>query len=117
MTTTMPRLSAAQAALAYGERLVIPPLDLTVRDGSITTLIGPNGCGKSTLLRALAGACPAQSGRVLLDGEEIHRLSTKDVARRLGLLGQQPTAPDGIAVEDLVLRGRYPHQTFFQAPS
>lgn len=112
-----PRLSADQLTLAYGEELVIPPLSLSIPDGAITTIIGPNGCGKSTLLRGLARLRPAHSGAVLLDGQEIHRWPTAEVARRLGLLGQQPSVPEGIIVESLVQRGRYPHQAFFQPPS
>ena len=50
----------------------------------------------------------------MLDGEQIHRLPTKEVARRLGLLPQTPIAPDGILVVDLVARGRTPHQKLFQ---
>lgn len=111
------RLSADQVTLAYGEELVIPRLSLDIPDGAITTIIGPNGCGKSTLLRGLARMRPARSGTVLLDGQEIHRWSTVEVARRMGLLGQQPDSPAGIVVEDLVHRGRYPHQSFFQPPS
>jgi iron complex transport system ATP-binding protein len=51
---------------------------------------------------------------VVLDGQEIHRLPTKEVARRLGLLPQTPIAPDGMSVADLVARGRTPHQRLFQ---
>ena len=50
---------------------------------------------------------------MLLDGEEIHRRPTKEVARVLGLLPQNPIAPDGVAVADLVGRGRHPHQGVF----
>jgi iron complex transport system ATP-binding protein len=111
------RLATDQMTLAYGEELVIPALSVEIPDGAITTIIGPNGCGKSTLLRGLARLRPLRSGAVLLDGQEIHHWSTIDVARRLGLLGQQPSAPEGITVEELVHRGRYPHQSFFQPPS
>ena len=51
---------------------------------------------------------------VLLDGESIHRLPTKEVASRLGILPQSPIAPEGITVADLVARGRYPHQKWFR---
>jgi iron complex transport system ATP-binding protein len=54
---------------------------------------------------------------VLLDGQDIHRRTTLEVARRLGLLSQQPEPPAGITVENLVHRGRYPHQSFFRPPS
>jgi iron complex transport system ATP-binding protein len=51
-----------------------------------------------------------RGGRVLLDGRDLHRLPTREVARTLGLLPQSPVAPEGIAVSDLVARGRHPHQ-------
>jgi iron complex transport system ATP-binding protein len=47
---------------------------------------------------------------VLLDGAAIHRMSTKAVARTLGLLPQAPVTPEGVTVVDLVARGRHPHQ-------
>ncbi|MEP6296199.1 MAG: ABC transporter ATP-binding protein, partial [Ilumatobacter sp.] len=71
-------------------------------------------CGKSTLLRALARLLRPSAGEVVLDGEQIHGLATKEVARRLGLLPQTPIAPEGILVVDLVARGRTPHQKLFQ---
>lgn len=111
------RLSADRISLDYGDAPIITDLSLSIPDGAITTIIGPNGCGKSTLLRGLARLRPATSGMVTLDGQEIHRWSTVEVARRMGLLGQQPTPPAGIVVEELVHRGRYPHQSFFQPPS
>lgn len=113
----MSRLQADSVTLGYGDAPVVHELDLDVLDGAITTIIGPNGCGKSTLLRALARLLRPRSGAVLLDGQMIHRLPTKEVARRLGLLHQQALPPDGITVEDLARRGRYPHQSFFQPPS
>lgn len=110
----MTRLSAQDLTLAYDDREIISGLDIEIPDGEVTVIIGPNACGKSTLLRALARLLRPTSGTVLLDGDDIHRLPTKEVARRLGLLPQSPVAPDGILVGDLVARGRTPHQTFFQ---
>src|SRR5262245_58013637 len=112
------RLRADELTLSYGRpQAAVRDLTLALPDGAVTTIIGPNGCGKSTLLRALARLLAPLRGAVLLDGELIHRLTTKDVAKRLGLLPQQPTAPEAITVEDLARRGRYPHQGFFQSPS
>jgi iron complex transport system ATP-binding protein len=108
------RLRATEVSLAYDDRVVVERLDLDIPDGRVTAIIGPNACGKSTLLRALARLLRPSSGRVILDGELIHKLPTKDVARRLGLLPQTPIAPEGITVVDLVARGRTPHQKLFQ---
>ena len=83
---------------------------MAIPDGSFTAIVGPNACGKSTLLRGLARMLKPQAGTVILDGQAIGSLPSKEVARRLGLLPQSPIAPDAITVADLVGRGRYPHQ-------
>jgi iron complex transport system ATP-binding protein len=96
--------------LTYESVTVATDLDIAIPRGSLTMIIGPNGCGKSTLLKALSRMLKPARGTVLLDGDDIHTLPTKAVARRLGLLPQSPVAPDGITVADLVSRGRYPYQ-------
>lgn len=103
-------LEARSITLAYGDRAVVDSLDLTVAAGQITAIVGANGCGKSTLLRALARLLTPRTGSVTLDGAALHRQPAKQVARVLGLLPQNPIAPEGIAVADLVGRGRHPHQ-------
>lgn len=103
-------LQAQELSVGYRERRVLRDLNLDVLAGEMTVIIGPNACGKSTLLRSLSRLLAPSSGVVLLDGEDIRRLPTKEVARRIGLLPQSSIAPEGITVGDLVSRGRYPHQ-------
>lgn len=108
------RLVTSQLTLGYRpDRQVVHDLDLSITAGAVTAIIGPNGCGKSTLLRALARLLAPQHGTVLLDGSDLHRLPTRQVARQLGLLPQGPVTPDGITVSDLVRRGRTPHTSVF----
>ncbi|WP_236239298.1 ABC transporter ATP-binding protein [Streptomyces sp. CC228A] len=104
------RLSAQSVTLAYEQRTIAADLSVEIPDHSFTVIVGPNGCGKSTLLRALARMLKPAKGRILLDGQSIHSLPARKVARTLGLLPQSSIAPDGITVADLVARGRYPHQ-------
>lgn len=106
-------LSAEALTIRYRDRIIVPRLDLVIPPGRITAIVGPNGCGKSTLLKALTRLIPAKEGRVVLDGTELRSRSAKDLARTIGLLPQSPTAPEGIAVADLVSRGRHPHQKAF----
>jgi len=113
----MTRLETRDLTLAYDGPPVVDGLTLDLPDGQVTSIIGPNGCGKSTLLRALARLNRPTSGAAVLDGEAVHRQPTKEVARRLGLLPQGAQAPDAITVEDLVRRGRFPHQSFFTPPT
>ena len=103
-------LLARDITLGYGDSHIISGLSLEVPDNSFTIIIGPNACGKSTLLRGFARLLRPSAGAVLLDGAELHKQKSKEVARRLGLLPQTSIAPDGITVADLVGRGRFPHQ-------
>lgn len=107
-------LSGEGLTLAYDKVEVAHDLSVAIPTGRITCIVGANACGKSTLLRALARLLKPKAGTVLLDGESIHRLPTKVVATRLGILPQSPIAPEGITVADLVARGRYPHQKWFR---
>ncbi|MEV0142882.1 MULTISPECIES: ABC transporter ATP-binding protein [Streptomyces] len=110
----VPRLAARGVTVGYGGRTVIDQLDVAIPSGVITTIIGPNGCGKSTLLRTLTRLLKPAGGTVVLDGEDIGTLRTKDVAKKLGLLPQAPVAPEGLTVADLVARGRHPHQSWLR---
>ncbi|MGW0038684.1 ABC transporter ATP-binding protein [Gordonia sp. NPDC003376] len=113
----MSRLSARDLVVGYDERIIIDGLDVDVPDAAVTTIIGPNGCGKSTLLRCLARLLPPKSGTVLLDGVDITTLRPKSVAQTLGILPQNPVAPEGLTVRDLVGRGRHPYQKWYRQAS
>ncbi|HEX6817615.1 MAG TPA: ABC transporter ATP-binding protein [Ktedonobacterales bacterium] len=102
-------LAAERIAVGYGQRLAVDALSLAIERGTITALVGPNGSGKSTVLKALARILAPQSGAVYLDGQAIARMPTREVARRLAILPQGPTAPDELTVGELVEQGRYPH--------
>jgi iron complex transport system ATP-binding protein len=104
------RLRAEHLSIGYDDNSVISDLSVDVLDGRITAIVGPNACGKSTLLRGLARLLKPSGGQVILDGNDINGMHTKEVARRLGLLPQTSIAPEGISVADLVSRGRFPHQ-------
>jgi len=56
---------------SFGETKIIENLDLTIKDGEFTVLVGASGCGKTTLLRMIAGIGPATSGELYIDDEEI----------------------------------------------
>jgi iron complex transport system ATP-binding protein len=110
----VPTLAAEHVTLSYDERVIVEDLSLAIPTGRITCIVGANACGKSTLLRALARLLAPRAGQVVLDGQAIHRMATKEVAAKLGILPQAPIAPDGITVAELVARGRYPHQKWFR---
>lgn len=108
-------LRAKDLTLKYDQRCVVDGLTADIPEGKVTMIVGANACGKSTLLRGLSRLLKPAGGTVTLDGKDIHSRPARELARTLGLLPQHPTAPDGIAVRDLVGRGRYPHQGFFRS--
>lgn len=108
------RLQGEDLAVGYGGKRVLDGVDFRVEEGRLTALLGPNGSGKSTLLKTLARTLAPERGRVLLDGHDIHRFRTRDVAHRLGILPQSPTAPEGLKVRELVGMGRFPHQRLWR---
>ncbi|MCM3790086.1 ABC transporter ATP-binding protein [Domibacillus indicus] len=107
-------ITTEQLTLSYGKNIIIDELDLAIPKGKITVLIGGNGCGKSTLLRSAARLLKPISGTILLDGEEIASMPTKEVAKKMAILPQSPSAPQGLTVLQLVKQGRYPHQTWLK---
>lgn len=110
----MNSLTTKDLILGYGEETIIDSLDIDIPEGEITVFVGGNGCGKSTLLRSMARLLKPKDGEVVLDGEAIAKLSTKDVAKQLAILPQSPVTPEGLTVLQLVKQGRYPYQSWFK---
>ncbi|MEZ3117658.1 ABC transporter ATP-binding protein [Halobaculum sp. MBLA0147] len=110
------RLAGEDLVLSYptGDGPVVDGESITAEAGAVTALVGPNGSGKSTLLKGLADQLEPDAGSVLVDGRSVQSFDEKELARTLGLLSQESTAPDSITVEDLVYHGRYPHRGFFE---
>ena len=104
-------LSAEALTLKHAKTTIIENLEITLPNGKVTAIVGPNGCGKSTLLNGLSRIHHPSHGSVLLDGKDIHKLPSREVARRLALLPQDTIAPDGISVTELIRFGRHPHQS------
>ena len=109
-----PVIKADHVSLGYPDKLIFEDLQLTIPRGEITVFVGSNGCGKSTLLRSIARLLKPTTGAVLLEGKDVHKMASKEVAKKMGLLPQSPTSPEGLTVLDLVRQGRYPHQSWLK---
>jgi iron complex transport system ATP-binding protein len=110
-------LKAEKLQAGYENHIVFQDLDFAVSTGKITTIIGPNGCGKSTLLKTMGRILKPRQGAVYLQGQDLSRLDTKMIARKLALLPQSPAAPGELKVEELVSYGRFPHRRRMQQPT
>ncbi len=94
----------------YEDKIIIDDLSLKIKKGAITTIIGENGSGKSTLLKTIGRILKPKSGEITVNELNIHKTSTKEIAKIIGLLPQSPKAPSGLSVTEIVEYGRFPHK-------
>jgi len=104
----MSEVTLKSLSVSYEGVQVVHELDLTVASGEWLSLIGPNGAGKTTILRAIARLVPFQ-GDVLIGGQAVTALSSRNLARGIAMLVQEPQMPAGMTVSQYVLLGRAPH--------
>ncbi|MCH7999260.1 MAG: ABC transporter ATP-binding protein [Chloroflexi bacterium] len=101
--------------VAYGARVALRDVSLSLPVGELLGLVGPNGSGKTTLIRAVSGVVAPQAGGVSLDGDDALRLSPKEVALRVAVVPQNPHLPPAFTALELVLMGRTPHLKLLQS--
>lgn len=99
-----------ELSAGYERNIIFENLNASIEQGKITTIIGPNGCGKSTLLKTMGRILKKEKGHVFLQDQDMQTLSTKEIAKRLAILSQSPSAPPQLKVGELISYGRYPHR-------
>jgi iron complex transport system ATP-binding protein len=92
---------------ASGHEFVLRDVSLTVPQGAIVGLLGPNGSGKTTLLRLLSGGLRPTAGAVRLDGQPLHSLPRRTLARRMAVVPQETHTAFDYTVLEMVMMGRY----------
>lgn len=87
-------------SFSYGNNKVIDGLNLKIKEGKITTLIGANGCGKSTLFNLMTKNLKPNNGEIFLAGQSVEQMKLKDFARKAAIVHQYNTAPPDITVKN-----------------
>lgn len=108
-TPTAPLLEAQDVTFSYGRAQVLHGVSLALSAGELVGIAGPNGAGKSTLLHTMTGYLRPSSGRVLLEGRAVDKLSRRDVAARVAFVGQKSAVTFSFSVLEIVLMGRQPY--------
>lgn len=104
-------LEIMDVTFSYGDSLVLKNITLSVEAGEFISLIGPNGSGKTTLLKIILGLlCPTE-GEVLLEGKPVLSYPSKEKARRIAYVSQEPLLTFPLTTKELVSLGRYPYSS------
>lgn len=111
------KLEAKSVSVSIRSRELVSRASLHISGGELVGLIGPNGAGKSTLLRAMLGITEKSAGDILLDGKDFLALPGSERARAVAFLPQERRVEWRLPAHDIVMLGRYPHQTGFGGPT
>ncbi|MFI3247851.1 MAG: ABC transporter ATP-binding protein [Rikenellaceae bacterium] len=94
----------------YGHKRVLSKVNLTIKRGEFTCIIGKNGIGKTTLFKSLLGLLPTIEGEILINGRDIKSYSTRELAQQISYVPQAHNTPFPLSVFDVVLMGQFAHQ-------
>ena len=108
------KITLEQLSVGYkGFSPVVTGINVEIKSGELTCLIGPNGIGKSTLLKTLTGFLPKLGGRLLLDGRDIDLLSQHERAKYISIVLTYKTDVQNLSVAEMVGMGRMPYTGFW----
>jgi len=110
-------LAGRNLTIGYSDRVVGRGLDVTLAQGEVLALLGPNGGGKTTLLKTLLGILRPLDGEAQIDGRSLAAYSIRERARRIAYVPQSHVPTFAFTVEAVVLMGRTAHGNLFSRPS
>ena len=102
-------LRAESVFFRYPGREIFRDLSLSLEEGEIVGLIGPNSSGKTTLLKILDGILAPDRGEVLLGGKKVRTLPRSEIARTIAVVPQEMEVPFSFTAGEIVLMGRAPY--------
>ncbi|MEV7864023.1 ATP-binding cassette domain-containing protein [Streptomyces hirsutus] len=89
-----------------GRPPVLDQMNLRIAPGRVTGIVGPTGSGKTTVAKLLLGFQDAESGRVLLDGQDLRALPRREIRKAVAFVAQDPFLFDG-TIEDNIRYGSF----------
>ncbi|THE64778.1 heme ABC transporter ATP-binding protein [Salinadaptatus halalkaliphilus] len=103
-------------SLSFGDHDVLEDVSIGVESGEFVGLVGPNGAGKTTLLRAISGALEPDTGRIAINGTDVHEVGSRTSSRLVAVVPQDTSLSFSFPVRDVVAMGRHPHRSRFSTP-
>ena len=100
----------------YGGEEIFSDISFSIQKGDVLCILGPNGTGKTTLIKCLNGLHDINSGEILINGENIKKLSFKQISKHIGYIPQAHVPSFPFNVFDVVLMGRAPYLNLTDSP-
>lgn len=107
-------LEIVKLQFGYDQNPTLKGLDLNLKEGKLTVILGPNGSGKTTLVKLMSKMMPPDSGQIYLHLSDIMKMSQKEISKSLAIVPQNTAVEFDFTVEEIVAMGRYPHLKRFQ---
>jgi len=102
---------------SYNDMPLLKGIDITINEGSIVSLLGPNGTGKSTLMKLLLGLLQPKEGRVILKNQTITDYTPKEKAKHISYVPQSTMIAFAFEAIDIVIMGRVAFESWFAKTS
>lgn len=103
-------------SFSYDDETIFSDISFSINKGDVLCILGPNGTGKTTLIKCLNGLHDIDSGEILINGENMKRLSFKQISKHIGYIPQSHVPSFPFKVFDVVLMGRAPYLNLTDSP-
>jgi iron complex transport system ATP-binding protein len=100
----------------YDGEEIFSNISFTIDKGDVLCILGPNGTGKTTLIKCLNGLHGIKSGEILINGQDMKKLSFKQISKHIGYIPQSHVPSFPFKVFDVVLMGRAPYLNLTDSP-
>ena len=103
-------------SFSYEDDEIFSDISFSIDKGDVLCILGPNGTGKTTLIKCLNGLHETDSGEILINGQNIKKLSFKEISKHIGYIPQSHIPSFPFTVLDVVLMGRSPYLNLTDSP-
>ncbi len=102
-------IKVEELKVSFKEAKILKGINLHIKKGKLTGILGPNGCGKSTLLKGILGILKNKDGSIHIGEKKLQEYSQKELAKKLSFVPQKSNLSSPMNVEEFILMGRLPH--------
>ena len=116
MVVDAPLFDVRNISFSYDDEEIFSDISFSIERGDVLCVLGPNGTGKTTMIKCLNGLHDIDGGEILINGENIKKLSYAEISKHIGYIPQSHIPSFPFKVLDVVLMGRAPYLNLTDSP-